>query len=196
MAMKDETRREIGDLIARKDVVLFMKGTRSFPQCGFSNRVVQMLDGLVPDYETVDVLADPEIREGIKEFSNWPTVPQLYVAGEFVGGCDIVSEMYETGELHQKLGVPVPDRRLPTVRVSDKAAAQLRHHAERSPGKAIHLSIDARNNASLGLAPPRGGEIEVDFGGVTVLMDALTAGRADGLAVDFDEGKGFRIETA
>jgi monothiol glutaredoxin len=196
MAMKDETRREIGDLIARNDVVLFMKGTRSFPQCGFSNRVVQMLDGLVPDYETVDVLADPEIREGIKEFSNWPTVPQLYVAGEFVGGCDIVSEMYETGELHQKLGVPVPDRRLPTVRVSDKAAAQLRHHAERSPGKAIHLSIDARNNASLGLAPPRGGEIEVDFGGVTVLMDALTAGRADGLAVDFDEGKGFRIETA
>jgi len=196
MAIKDETRREIGDLIARNDVVLFMKGTRSFPQCGFSNRVVQMLDGLVPDYETVDVLADPEIREGIKEFSNWPTVPQLYVAGEFVGGCDIVSEMYETGELHQKLGVPVPDRRLPTVRVSDKAAAQLRHHAERSPGKAIHLSIDARNNASLGLAPPRGGEIEVDFGGVTVLMDALTAGRADGLAVDFDEGKGFRIETA
>ena len=196
MAMKDETRREIGDLIARNDVVLFMKGTRSFPQCGFSNRVVQMLDGLVPDYETVDVLADPEIREGIKEFSNWPTVPQLYVKGELVGGCDIVSEMYETGELHQKLGVPVPDRRLPTVRVSDKAAAQLRHHAERSPGKAIHLSIDARNNASLGLAPPRGGEIEVDFGGVTVLMDALTAGRADGLAVDFDEGKGFRIETA
>jgi len=196
MAMKDETRREIGDLIARNDVVLFMKGTRSFPQCGFSNRVVQMLDGLVPDYETVDVLADPEIREGIKEFSNWPTIPQLYVKGELVGGCDIVSEMYETGELHQKLGVPVPDRRLPTVRVSDKAAAQLRHHAERSPGKAIHLSIDARNNASLGLAPPRGGEIEVDFGGVTVLMDALTAGRADGLAVDFDEGKGFRIETA
>jgi monothiol glutaredoxin len=196
MAITDETRREIGDLITRNDVVLFMKGTRSFPQCGFSNRVVQMLDVLVPDYETVDVLADPEIRDGIKEFSNWPTIPQLYVAGEFVGGCDIVSEMYETGELHQKLGVPVPDRRVPTVRVSDKAAAQLRHHAERSPGKAIHLSIDARNNASLGLAPPRGGEIEVDFGGVTVLMDALTAGRADGLAVDFDEGKGFRIETA
>jgi monothiol glutaredoxin len=196
MAITDETRREIGDLITRNDVVLFMKGTRSFPQCGFSNRVVQMLDVLVPDYETVDVLADPEIRDGIKEFSNWPTIPQLYVAGEFVGGCDIVSEMYETGELHQKLGVPVPDRRLPTVRVSDKAAAQLRHHAERSPGKAIHLSIDARNNASLGLAPPRGGEIEVDFGGVTVLMDALTAGRADGLSVDFDEGKGFRIETA
>jgi monothiol glutaredoxin len=196
MAITDETRREIGDLITRNDVVLFMKGTRSFPQCGFSNRVVQMLDVLVPDYETVDVLADPEIREGIKEFSNWPTIPQLYVKGELVGGCDIVSEMYETGELHQKLGVPVPDRRLPTVRVSDKAAAQLRHHAERSPGNAIHLSIDARNNASLGLAPPRGGEIEVDFGGVTVLMDALTAGRADGLAVDFDEGKGFRIETA
>jgi len=173
-----------------------MKGTRSFPQCGFSNRVVQMLDVLVPEYETVDVLADPEIRDGIKEFSNWPTVPQLYVKGEFIGGCDIVSEMYESGELHQKLGVPVPDRRVPTVRVSDRAAAQLRHHAERAPGKAIHLSIDARNNASLGLAPPRGDEIEVDFGGVPVLMDALTAGRADGLAVDFDEGKGFRIETA
>jgi monothiol glutaredoxin len=196
MALNEETRRQIANLIERSDVLLFMKGDRAFPQCGFSNRVVQMLDALVPDYQTVDVLADPEIRDGIKEFSSWPTIPQLYVKGEFVGGCDIVSEMYESGELHQVLGLPAPERRVPTVHVTEKAAAQLRHHAERAPGKAIHLSIDARNNASLGLAPARGGEVKVDFGGVLVLMDPLTAERAEGLAVDFDEGKGFRIDPA
>lgn len=196
MALNDETRQQITELIGSNEVLLFMKGNRSFPQCGFSNRVVQILDVLVPDYETVDVLSDAEIREGIKEFSSWPTIPQLYVRGEFVGGCDIVTEMFETGELHEKLGVAVPTSTVPKVQVSEKAAAQLRHHAERSPGKAIHLSIDARSNASLGIGPARGGEIEVDFGGVTVLMDPLTAGRADGLAVDFDEGKGFRIDVA
>ena len=101
MALNEETRRQLADLIGRNDVVLFMKGDRAFPQCGFSNRVVQMLDALVPDYETVDVLADPDIRDGIKEFSSWPTIPQLYVKGEFVGGCDITREMFQAGELQQ-----------------------------------------------------------------------------------------------
>ena len=80
-----------------------MKGNRQMPQCGFSAQVVQILDSLVPDYDTVDVLSDPEVRQGIKEYSSWPTVPQLYVRGEFVGGCDIVTEMYQSGELHNAL---------------------------------------------------------------------------------------------
>jgi len=87
--------------IADNPVVLFMKGTPVFPQCGFSARVVQILTQLGVKFKGIDVLADPAIRQGVKEFSNWPTIPQLYVKGEFVGGCDIVSEMYENGELKQ-----------------------------------------------------------------------------------------------
>ena len=85
--------------IASNDVVLFMKGTPVFPQCGFSAAVVQILSTLGVKFKAVDVLKDAEVRQGIKEFSNWPTIPQLYVKGEFVGGCDIVKEMFEAGEL-------------------------------------------------------------------------------------------------
>jgi monothiol glutaredoxin len=85
--------------IASNDIVLFMKGTPAMPQCGFSATVVHILDHVGVKYKGVNVLADPEIRQGIKDFSNWPTIPQLYVKGEFVGGCDIVKEMFESGEL-------------------------------------------------------------------------------------------------
>jgi len=85
--------------IDQNPVMVFIKGTPNFPQCGFSSAVVQILDYLGVEYGSENVLADPEIRQGIKEFSDWPTIPQLYVKGEFVGGCDIVREMFETGEL-------------------------------------------------------------------------------------------------
>src|SRR5438445_9640338 len=96
--------------VAANPVVLFMKGTPVFPQCGFSAAVVQILTHLGVKFKGVDVLTDPEIRQGIKEYSSWPTIPQLYVKGEFIGGCDIIREMFETGELQQVLeqkGVPV-----------------------------------------------------------------------------------------
>lgn len=99
-----ETRDRIQSLVGSDRIVLFMKGSRRTPQCGFSARVVQLLDRLAPEYTTVDVLSDPEIRQGIKDFSSWPTIPQLYVDGEFIGGCDIVSEMAETGELEKAVG--------------------------------------------------------------------------------------------
>ena len=101
--MEEALRNRIAELVEGNRVVLFMKGTRNFPQCGFSATVVQILNELVPEYHTVNVLKDPDIREGIKEFSSWPTIPQLYVGGKFVGGCDIVREMFETGELKQLL---------------------------------------------------------------------------------------------
>ena len=91
----------ISDIVKANDVVLFMKGTPLFPQCGFSSRAVAILDHLETEFETVDVLQDPEIRQGIKEYSDWPTIPQLYVRGEFVGGSDIMMEMFESGELKQ-----------------------------------------------------------------------------------------------
>jgi monothiol glutaredoxin len=96
--MSDTTAR-IDEIVHKHDVVLFMKGTALFPQCGFSSRAVSILDHLGVGFETVDVLQDPEIRQGVKEYSDWPTVPQLYVKGEFVGGSDIMMEMYEAGEL-------------------------------------------------------------------------------------------------
>ena len=93
----------IADIVNSNDVVLFMKGTPLFPQCGFSSRAVAILDHLGWTYESVDVLQDMEVRQGIKEFSDWPTIPQLYVKGEFVGGSDIMMEMFEAGELGQLL---------------------------------------------------------------------------------------------
>ncbi len=98
---------EIGDFIAQEvknnDVVLFMKGTPSFPQCGFSSTVVQILNYLDVDFAAHNVLADDNLRQGVKDFSDWPTIPQLYVKGEFAGGCDIVREMFESGELRSFL---------------------------------------------------------------------------------------------
>jgi monothiol glutaredoxin len=108
--MDNTVRERIRQEVAGHPVVLYMKGTPVFPQCGFSAAVVQILSQLGVKFKGVDVLTDPGIRQGIKEFSNWPTIPQLYVKGEFIGGCDIIREMYETGELQQVLeqkGVPV-----------------------------------------------------------------------------------------
>ena len=97
---EDNAQGRIDELVKANPVVLFMKGTPLFPQCGFSSRAISILDHLGVDYETVDVLQDQGVRQGIKEYSDWPTIPQLYVGGEFVGGSDIMMEMYEAGELH------------------------------------------------------------------------------------------------
>ena len=97
--LDENTRQRIQDEIGGTDVVLFMKGTPVFPQCGFSAAVVGVLSHIGVKFKGINVLEDPAVREGIKEFSNWPTIPQLYVKNEFVGGCDIIREMYETGEL-------------------------------------------------------------------------------------------------
>ena len=100
--MSDASNR-IDEIVKKNEVVLFMKGTPLFPQCGFSSRAVTILEHLDVPFESVDVLQDPEIRQGIKEYSDWPTIPQLYVKGEFVGGCDIIREMFQTGELQELL---------------------------------------------------------------------------------------------
>jgi len=94
---------KIDETVKSNDVLLFMKGTPQFPQCGFSGQIVQILDYLGVPYAGVNVLEDAEIRQGIKEYSNWPTIPQLYVKGEFVGGCDIIREMFQAGELQEHL---------------------------------------------------------------------------------------------
>lgn len=193
----EQTRERIESVIKGSELVVFMKGTRAMPQCGFSGRVVQILDSLVDDYETVDVLSDPDVREGVKEYSSWPTIPQIYLRGEFLGGCDILTELYATGELHEKLGLPVPQRTIPTVTVTDAAARRIREYMDRAPGKDLKLSIDARFNSSLGLAPRGEHDVVSESNGIAVCMDVSTAERADGITIDLVEsptGAAFRID--
>jgi monothiol glutaredoxin len=101
--MTEAAKARIADLVTTNNVVLFMKGTPLFPQCGFSSKAISILDHLGVEYATVDVLQDMEIRQGIKEYSDWPTIPQLYVKGEFLGGSDIMMEMFDAGELQDAL---------------------------------------------------------------------------------------------
>lgn len=103
--MTPEVKERIENLINQNKIMVFMKGTKLMPQCGFSNNVVQIINTLGVPFETVDILADNDIRQGIKEYSNWPTIPQVYINGEFVGGSDILIEMYQNGELQQMVEV-------------------------------------------------------------------------------------------
>jgi monothiol glutaredoxin len=194
MSLDEATRERIAGLIARHRVLLFMKGNRRQPQCGFSARVVGMLDDLLSEYETVDVLSDPGVREGIKVFSSWPTIPQLYVGGEFVGGCDIVTELYESGELHEKLGVEKPEWKEPSIRITDAAAEALRQAAG---GRELHLKVDARFQAQLFLAPAGEHDVAVQSNGVTLHLDRSSCARADGLVLDVEQsanGPAFKID--
>ena len=177
----DPALRERLDQIVRSDrVVLFMKGNPDAPQCGFSAQVVSILGRLLPTYGSFDVLSDREVREGIKDYSNWPTIPQLYVDGEFQGGCDIVKELYASGELQTLLGVKLQDVPVPKVTVSDDAAVLLRG-AVKSQGGELHVAIDASFKHSLSLGPREGHEIAVESNGLTILFDRESALRANGL---------------
>ena len=107
--MDEATKTRIQGILDEHPIVVFMKGTRNFPQCGFSATVVEVMKRMDADFHHVNVLEDPEIRQGIKEFANWPTIPQLYISGEFVGGCDIIIEMHDQGELESMLKGTVPE---------------------------------------------------------------------------------------
>ena len=200
MSLDDATRAQIDSLVKSNDVVLFMKGNRQAPQCGFSATVVQILDTLTGSYATADVLSDPALRDGIKVYSSWPTIPQLYVKGEFIGGCDIIQELYGTGELHEKPGIQLDLSVRPTITITDDAADALRQAVEGAgtgDGRVLHLGVDATFQATLAMAPRSEQDIEIEANGVTLLIDALSAQRADGLsieAIDTGRGIGFKIE--
>ena len=140
-----------------------------------------------PEYTTFNVLEDPEVREGIKSYSDWPTIPQLYVEGEFMGGCDIVRQMFNSGELHDALGLEPPDRTPPEIHVSDTAASLIGDALSEQPGLAVHLRIDASWQHGFSLGRVEGHEISAESNGVTVYMDVGTAPRARGLSVDLEE---------
>jgi monothiol glutaredoxin len=197
MPLDAETRERIAAMIDSHPVLLFMKGSRGLPQCGFSAQTIQILDGLLADYETFDVLSDPAIRDGIKLYSSWPTVPQLYVKGELIGGCDIVRDLYVSGELQAKLGVEAPEPLIPQVEVTDAAAEALRRAVAEAPDKALHLRVDARFESTLFLGPAGPGEVEVETNGVTIRIDPVSAPRAQGVRIDTvtqGDRSGFAVE--
>jgi len=198
MSLAPEVRTRIETLLQDNRVVLFMKGNPGAPRCGFSAAASGLLNELLPDYATVDVLEDPEIREGIKAYGNWPTIPQLYVGGELVGGSDIIQSMYASGELQQLFGLPKPDRTPPPITITDKAAAEIRNAmADAEAGLALHLAIDARYQAQFHLAEAELGSIRSEANGIAIYMDPATAQRARNVRIDWADtvqGSGLTID--
>jgi len=198
MSSSEPTHQQIKSLVESDEVVLFMKGSRNFPQCGFSSTVVQILNGLVSDYKTVNVLSDPAIRQGIKDFSSWPTIPQLYVGGEFIGGCDIIRDMYSSGDLQKKLGVDAGSAEPPTITITAGAAEKLKEAmSDSEPGELIHLSVDAKFKAQLAFAKEGPAFVKAEDNGVTILVDVPSCKRAEGVTIDYkdsDRGPGFKID--
>ena len=197
MVIDEQTRAAIESILATHSVVLFMKGTRAEPQCGFSATTAGILDTLLPDYATVNVLENPTLREGIKVYGQWPTIPQLYVKGEFIGGCDIIRDMFESGELYAALGLQAPSATSPRLNVSEEAITLIRQALAQQPGTALQLQINARWQIQLSLGIPGAGAIYADGSAIPVFMNPSTAQRADGLqieVVDTLQGRRLRCE--
>ena len=184
-------------LIGTEDVVLFMKGTREAPRCGFSASVVEILEGLGAKYRTVDVLADPEVREGIKAYSDWPTIPQLYIKGEFVGGADIAQELFASGELQKKLGVTAAAPAC-QVTLTPAAAKVLAGAQDGEPADArfLRVAVSARFQHQLGFSQKNAGDVACASEGLDIVVDAGSARRANGIVIDAvkqGDGVAFRI---
>lgn len=193
--MDPEVKAQIEKAIEESEILLFMKGTRHAPSCGFSARTVEVLEALTTTFATVDVLAHPEVREGIKEFSSWPTIPQLYVRGKLVGGADIVAEMYESGDLHRLLGVMEPDAAPPTITMTERAREAFSGFIGDS-GEVILLELDREYQPALSIGPKPDGSIISKVSGLEIAMDRLSATRAEGIDIDYVEtphGAAFKV---
>ena len=197
MSLDPATRERIESLLKDHRVVLFMKGDRRQPMCGFSAAATNTLNELLPEYHTVNVLEDPEIREGIKLFGDWPTIPQLYVEGELVGGADIIRQMYASGELHALFGATPPDRTPPEITITDKAAEAIRNGIANAQGLALHLEIGPDHSAGFQLAPAGDHDIVVTANGIEVHFDPGSAQRAKGIVIDWVstvQGEGLSLK--
>jgi monothiol glutaredoxin len=199
MALSEQTKARIEQTLKQHEIVLYMKGTKSMPRCGFSAQVVQILGGHGVEFHTEDVLADPAIRDGIKEFGNWPTIPQLYYQGTLVGGCDIIRQLDENGELLPALGLdaaaPVP---VPSVRINDAAIKAIKEAStDAEPGQ--HLRMELRNSGrsiDLYFDAEKGGDLKLQQGGITILFDRASAKAANGISIEYVDGPdgGFKID--
>ena len=197
MSLDPTTRTRIETMLKDHPVVLFMKGDRQQPMCGFSAAATNTLNELLPDYHTVNVLEDPEIREGIKAYGEWPTIPQLYVGGELVGGSDIIRQLYTSGELHQLFGVSAPDRTPPAITITDAAAEAIRQGTANAQGVALHLEIGPDHSAGFQLAPAGEHDIVAHANGLEVHFDPASAQRAKGIVIDWVstvQGEGLSLK--
>jgi len=197
MSLDPALRERIESLLGADRVVLFMKGQPAMPQCGFSAKAVGVLQDLGVDFAHVNVLADAEIREGIKAYGDWPTIPQLYVDGELVGGSDIMLQMANSGELSALLGVAPPDRTPPSITITPAAVEMLKGALADAPGAALQLSIDARFQPNFQLAPLDANAIAAESNGLRVQFDAASARRANGITIDWVDdirGQGLAID--
>lgn len=196
MALNEALKQRIDGYLASERVVLFMKGTRRAPQCGFSAQVVQILDELVPQYQTHDVLASAELRDGIKAYSQWPTIPQLYIDGKFVGGCDIVRDMKASGELEKLLGTEALPVAPPKVTASPEAVAAFKAAISEGDPDVLHLQVSEQFEHDLFFGPPEPGDVEVDLGGLKLYVGRSSVGRAQGVSIGFIDGAnaGFKID--
>jgi monothiol glutaredoxin len=198
MSLDPALRSRIEQLLTTNRVVLFMKGEPGAPQCGFSAKAVGVLGSTGVAYQHVDVLSDPEIREGIKVYGQWPTIPQLYIGGELIGGSDIIEQIANSGELYTALGVPAPDRTPPQITITPAAAKMLGDAvANAGAGYALQVEIDPRFNAKLQLAPVDAGAIASEAEGLRVQFDLASAQRARGLTIDWADdarGRGLVID--
>lgn len=195
--MIPELKERIQSLVNQHEVVLFMKGTKVMPQCGFSASVVQVLKEVGAPFETHNVLADPDLREGIKEFSEWPTIPQLYIKGEFQGGSNIVKEMYGKGELHQLLGVEAPKPLVPEIHLTESAAQALKGAGKEAEHPFLRLEIDGNFRHNLYFSPKQDQDVVVQAQGVDIVIEPMVTPKADGLRLDFVDGpggSGFKID--
>lgn len=197
MSLDSATRERIETVLKDHRVVLFMKGDRRQPQCGFSAAATNMLNELLPDYHTINVLEDPEIREGIKAYGEWPTIPQLYVEGELVGGADIIRQLYTSGELHELFGAAKPDRTPPAITITDAAAEAIRQGTANAQGVALHLEIGPDHSAGFQLAPAGDHDIVAHANGLEVHFDPASAQRAKGIVIDWVstvQGEGLSLK--
>jgi monothiol glutaredoxin len=196
-ALDQAVKDQIEEAIRSNKVVLFMKGNKMFPQCGFSAAVVGILKELEVPFEAKNVLTDAGLREGIKTYSDWPTIPQLYVDGQFVGGCDIVREMHQTGELAKLVGAKPPAApKPPTITITPAAAKAFAESTEPGADR-LRMEIDPAFRVDLFFGAPHASDVEVTAGGVTLLLDPQTARRADGVTIDWVEGEdggGFQVD--
>lgn len=176
-------------LIESNNVLLFMKGNKQMPQCGFSAKAIEALTSTGVDFETVDVLSDPSIRQGIKDYSNWPTIPQLYINQEFIGGSDILTQMHASGELHEMLGIKYEPPKAPEMTLTDSFIKAIQTAMENAPGGGLpRLQISPRFEYGFGMSGESPGDFKVESNGLTILVDPSTAGRADGITLDFEDG--------
>lgn len=197
MSLDSALRSRIETLLHSNRVVLFMKGRPGMPQCGFSAKAAGILQALGVEYVHVNVLDDQEIREGIKRYGDWPTIPQLYIDGELIGGSDIVSQMYENGELSTLLGVAAPDLTPPSITITPTAVEMLKGTLANAPGSTLALSIDSRFQPTFELAPINTQAIAAEYNGLRVQFDLASARRAEGITIDWVDdirGQGLVID--